>query len=138
MKAKLIEAAYIIAEKEREEEGLGPVPMEEEREELYYNPVYSQMPPSAPNASKTIFDAILVPGKKLEPTIAFDYKLNEPTLQDLQKNVQYQSMPPQPPPNFDMRTNQIFEDSPPFNAIFQIKPEELAVFSGKMEEDVVS
>ena len=68
--------------------------MEEEREPLYYNPVYSQMPPSTPNASKTISDAIPVPGKKLEPTIAFDYKLNEPSIPNLQQNVQYQSMPP--------------------------------------------
>ena len=57
MKTELIEAADIITEKEKEEEGLGPVPMEEEQEELYFNPIYSQMPPSAPNASnKTIFN----------------------------------------------------------------------------------
>ena len=135
MKAELIEAADIIAEKERGEEEMGPVPMEEEQEPVYFNPLYSQVPPSVPTASKTIFDVVK---EKMEPTIGFNYKLNEPSIPNLQQDVQYQSMPPQPPPNFDVRNNQAFEDTPPFNAVFQIKPKEPAVFSGKMEEDVVS
>ena len=84
MRAELIEVANIITEKERGEEEMGPVPMEEEQEELYFNPVCSQGPPPAPTASnKTIFNAILVPRMKVEPTIAFDYKLNEPTIPNL-------------------------------------------------------
>ena len=45
MKAELIEATDIIAEKERGEEEMGLVPMEEEQEPVYFNPLYSQMPP---------------------------------------------------------------------------------------------
>ena len=52
MKAELMEAANIIAEKEREEEGLGAEPMEDVRENMFYNPVYSQVPPSAPATSQ--------------------------------------------------------------------------------------
>ena len=74
----------------------------------------------------------------MEPTITIDRILNEPVIPNLQQNVHYQTMPPQPPPNFDTRNNQLFEDSPPFSSVFQIKPKEPAVFSRKMEEDVVS
>ena len=98
MREELNEAADIIAEKERVEEEMGPVPMEEEQEPVYYNPVYSQMPPSAPTTSKTIFDVLK---EKIEPTIGFDYKLNEPSIPNLQQNVHYEAMPSQPPPNFD-------------------------------------
>ena len=108
---------------------------------MFINPIFSQQtPPQAPAASnETIFQtAIPVPGMNLEPTITFDRVLNEPMIPNLQQDVHYQSMPPQPPPNFDIRNNQSFEDAPPFNAVFQIKSKEPAVFSGKMEEDVVS
>ena len=107
MREELNEAADIIAEKERGEE-MGPVPMEEEQEPVYYNPVYSQMPPSAPTAlNKTIFNVIPVPEPKVEPTIP-----------NLQQDVHYEAMPSQPPPNFETKHNQSFEDSPPFNAVF--------------------
>ena len=90
MKAELIEAIDIITEKEREEEGLGLVPMEEEREELYFNLVYTQVPPSASaTPNKTIFNTMLVLGMNVEPTITFDYKLNEPTIPNLQQDVHY-------------------------------------------------
>ena len=138
LKAELIEAADIIAEKERGEGEMGPVPMEEEWEPVYFNPVYSQMPPSTPTASKTIFDAMPVPGMNVAPTFAFDYKLNEPIVPDIWPNVHYQSMPPQPLPTFQTRNNQIYNDNSPFGAMFQIKPKEPIVFSGKMEEDIVS
>ena len=108
---------------------------------MFINPVFSQQaPPPAPAASnETNFQtAIPVPGMNLEPTITIDRILNEPTIPDLQLDVHYQSMLPQAPPNFEMRNNQLFEDSPPFSSVFQIKPKELAVFSRKMEEDVIT
>lgn len=40
-KAKLIETTDIITEKEREEEGLGPEPMEDVQETLFFNPIHS-------------------------------------------------------------------------------------------------
>ena len=138
MKAELIEAAGIIAERE---EALGQEPMENIQETMFVNPVCSQQaPPQAPAASnETIFQsAIPVSMMNVEPTITRDRILNEPTIPNFQPYVNYQTMPSQPPPNFDTRNNQLFEDSPPFSSVFQIKPKEPTVFSGKMEEDIVS
>ena len=80
--------------------------MEDIQETMFINHVFSQQaPPPAPAASnETNFQtAIPVPGMNLEPTITFDRILNEPVIPNLQQDVYYQSMPPQPPPSFDTR-----------------------------------
>ena len=58
MKAKLIEAVDIIAERE---EALGQEPMEDIQETMFVNPVFSQQaPPQAPAASnETIFQTAI-------------------------------------------------------------------------------
>ena len=138
MKAELIEATNIIAERE---ETLGQEPMEDIQETMFINSVFLQQAPSqAPVVSnETNFQsAIPILENNMELTITFDRTMNEPIIPNLQHNVQYQSMPPQPPPAFQTRNNQLYEEQSPFGTVFQIKPKEPATFLGKMEEDVVS
>ena len=127
MKTELIEAADIIAERE---EALGQELVEDIQEMMFVNSVFSQQaPPQAPATSNEMnFQTmILVPEMNVELTITYDRKLNELVIPNLQQNVQYQSMPPQLPPSFITRNNQLYEDQSPFGATIQIKPKEPAI-----------
>ena len=89
MKAELIEAADIIAERE---EALGQGPMEDVQETMFVNLVFTQQaPPQALAASNEMnFQSVIpVPKSNMELTITLDRITNEPTIPNLQHSVQY-------------------------------------------------